>query len=669
MSEGFHDSILEGAGFQKIGSLRWEFPLDIFWHPKDFSQVSVVGLNPYSLVKATKSYLMRAITPEGEVYSRDLPALHQALESYFKEVHISSFFMRDVTPELALRRIREKRMRDTGKADTHIDEKESILSNIRNRYGEAKERLADTNAFMELAGNDSSLLESYLRMEHRRRKKEMEELKVVGRRLEEEVLKTKKLLREYERKGYTTAFVISFSSILHATWGREDFQDAFNASIREIRNAHTYHIHQKLAGGKLHIYLEEVQHPLLALQAEWASGVLNPNQLASLGSHFDELRQKVEEYHMVFPSSDIQLDTITKDQKKLVTAKFLQNLISRLDKVSPIPHISELPTEGGWIGHVMEGDTITPHPLLYPLRVEHIYDSGTTRYGKSYLGRVLVENALIEGTNVLILDRTRQWCGLGKPANDEGVLIRFDTVGIGRKYVRGFPTKIFTPGNDVGLALPEDPKELFTGCSVICLKGLTDSESCTVARDILQAIYDSFDRESDRVELLVVLEEASTFLPGDVSKEAKEVAKEVRSLISRIAREKAKYGCVFLIITQSQSDFKDDAKIVREMVGARFFLRATDRAEHDYIEQYVSREAAEIIKKLRAGEAFVHSATVAGAKCYVRAPFSAVSEMSNREIEQINQRQQSSYRAPDNDTIREMYEHKLTVSEKCMSIN
>jgi DNA helicase HerA-like ATPase len=74
---------------------------------------------------------------------------------------------------------------------------------------------------------------------------------------------------------------------------------------------------------------------------------------------------------------------------------------------------------------------------------------------------------------------------------------------------------------------------------------------------------------------------------------------EVGDLIVKIAREKAKYGVVLVIITQSVSDFRMRSKIVREMVTLRFFLRATDRAEHEYIERYESRETVEVIKKLR----------------------------------------------------------------------
>jgi len=50
------------------------------------------------------------------------------------------------------------------------------------------------------------------------------------------------------------------------------------------------------------------------------------------------------------------------------------------------------------------------------------------------------------------------------------------------------------------------------------------------------------------------------------------------------------------LISQSLSDFKEEAKIVREMINSKFFLRASDKAELEYIQDYVSKEATEILK-------------------------------------------------------------------------
>ena len=542
------NEILHRFGFHQVGEIAWQFPVKIFWHKGERIQVSVIDLDPY-LLKASKSYLLKSITPEGQQFSRDLSALQSYLESHFPEMHISVSSFRDPTPSMVFRKLGVK----------GID-------------SDAAKQLADTQELMELAGDDRMIQDLRAEeMEHQRRDAESQ-------------ADPKKLAREYERKAVSVSYVFSYSSNLQAVQ-RENFAAGLASVVKEVRDAHQYEIRQKLQGGRLQIFVEEVTHPEMAFQIEWAGGVLNPKQLEKLGPEFDELRGLIEEYLMVFPTSDIE----GVEEKKLFGAKAIQVFINKLKKVEQAPDIPNLPKEGGWIGNVIQGGKVTSVPLLLPPKPRHIYISGSTQYGKTYLARVLAENAIIEGIDVLILDPTRQWCGLEYPNRD---FKRFDEMGIDRKHARGFQ-----------------------GCNIISMKGMTESERLKTARAALQKVYDSMNRETDRVEMMVFLEEAHLLVDG-----------EVGDLIVRIAREKAKYGVVLVIITQSVSDFRMRSKIVREMVTLRFFLRATDRAEHEYIGRYESGEVVEVVKNLRQGEAVVSDPDFPWVKVYVRPPFSSVKE-------------------------------------------
>ena len=97
-----------------------------------------------------------------------------------------------------------------------------------------------------------------------------------------------------------------------------------------------------------------------------------------------------------------------------------------------------------------------------------------------------------------------------------------------------------------------------------------------VASRVLRYAYEMHDRESDRLKTLIVLEEAHSFLPENVSPDAKGEAVEVRNWIDRISREMRKYGLNLLLITQSLSDFRREARIVREATNTKFFMRATE---------------------------------------------------------------------------------------------
>jgi hypothetical protein len=327
-----------------------------------------------------------------------------------------------------------------------------------------------------------------------------------------------------------------------------------------------------------------------------------------------------------------------KDQKKLVAPRLLSNFLARLPRVHVRPsHAEEPRTTGEWVGLVMDGEEVTDVPFCCPAHLKNGYVSGTTRAGKSFTARVLAENAIINGARVLIIDPTRQWCGLTLPATNKDVLHRLDDLGIGRDRATGFQARIYLPG--AGVELPDDIGDLLEASSVVSMKDLDDTDRCQIARDILHAVYNQRGEETEQLRLLVVIEEAHSFLSGNVaSREAGETAAEIGMLVKRLAREKVKYGCSLLLVSQSLADFRGEGRIVREMCNSRFFMRATDRAEHEFIENYVSRDAVEIVKNLRPGEALVHSQTTPATRVRIRPPLSDVREPTDQELASIGYR-------------------------------
>lgn len=628
--------VLLRQGFEKIAEVHYEIQSELWWHPHHKIMISIIRLGPYFIVKGMKSYAMRSITQEGKMFVRDLQQFHDYLETHFPEIHISFFHFRDVeSPFLIQRRVSEMKSNGSGKAsETDLRWKEETLDGIRQEFTGKREQFAQTGKLLKLDRNRSSLVNSYLRDKLNRLKGDMEGLRATGRQMEKEIFQNYKLLDEYRKKGAAAAFIFSYSSNLQAC-EETSFGDVLSSIVKELKDFHRFQIKQKLFGGKLNIYVEEIEHPALAYQMEFGGGALNPNQLAKLGSRYDDLRQRIEEHLMVLPQKDITIDGATKDEKKLFTAREMQIFLQRLDKQQAVSVPKDLPKVGGWIGNVMSGNEITDVPFFHPVKLNHGYVSGTTRSGKTYIGRGIVENALLEGVVVIILDPTMQWTGLVKPATDPNVLERFDRLGIDRAYARGFDVDFYIPGSPNGPELPGNLKGLVKGCSVVSLMYCDDYERCRIVRDVLTAVYKSLEREAENLRCLLVLEEAHLFMPGNVMGKAKEISKEVRVLINRIAREKAKYGCNFLFITQSLSDFKGEAKIIREMINSRFFLRASDRVELEYIENYVSREAKDLVRNLKQGEALVHSyalSTTSGVKVYVRPPFSQVGEFTEKEL-------------------------------------
>jgi len=169
------------------------------------------------------------------------------------------------------------------------------------------------------------------------------------------------------------------------------------------------------------------------------------------------------------------------------------------------------------------------------------------------------------------------------------------------------------------------------------MRGGGDAERCRVASEGLRYAYETHDKESDKLRTLLVLEEAHSFLPENVSPEAREEAVRVRNWIDRIAREMRKYGLNLLLITQSLSDFRREARMVRETTNTKFFMRSRDRAELQYISDYVSPETADMVRGLGPGEAVVVSPFMDPVRFAVRPPLSRVGELSDEEAEALQE--------------------------------
>ena len=451
--------------------------------------------------------------------------------------------------------------------------------------------LKDMQALSPTGTDAGGTIKSYLAKQQQENRIRQRELAEQQRFQKELAQKRAELIRLYQKEGRAAFIRFKVCTPLVVIKDESQFPAVLQGIKRELENIDHFEIHQKMMG-TLQVNIEELKAPEI-FSSEWAA-LTSPKQLAQLGTEeFARLQDELATHLCVAPVNDIQTaDGRVYEAKKLLPAKAVEGILGRLPAVAPTKgKVEDLPQNGGYLGNVMEGANITDIPFLYPVYPHIIYISGKTRMGKSYVRVVLVENSLMGGvTAVIILDPTRQSCGLALPATDPAILERFDKLKIPRKAVRGFNARIYTPGSDVGLPMPRDIKELCTGCSVITMKDLhehfedADLERCQIARDVLRMLYETLNTETSVTKIMLVIEEAHVFLPsGVVSQQAKEVAKEVSTLLRRMARDKGKYGLQIIIVSQALSDFRGDSKIVRDMVTGRCFLQATDRAELDYV--------------------------------------------------------------------------------------
>jgi len=631
---------LKSLGYIKVAQSKVPYLTTYWW--RNGVMVIVRQVGGVIAVKAAKSYVLRNITEEGETFVRDLANVQDALER-FGTGHLNISFLGDATDTLSLSRAKQV-MKVPEDQDPDV-----ALAFINKEIDRNAGEIAHAKELRELLKGSESpdgLTKGHLYQQERDLKAKAEELAALARTQRELVDNVADLQRKYKDHGRLSLFKFTYSTPVVVVINSEDFRAALAGVLKEVSDVDLFEIRQKLMGA-FKVSVSEIKTPSVFFLGDWEA-IDSPRQLACLGqAGFDVLRNEIEALLMVSSNQEItRKDGVVVEPRKSIPAKMFQNVLVRLETApKSLIDTYSLPKHGGLVGYIMEGGKLSGIPLYYPVRPGIRYASGSTRGGKSYVRAVLCENEIAAGVkNILVIDPTRQATGLTKPTTASGVLERYDALNIPRSYARGFNFRIYTPGSQVGLALPEDLRELLTGFSVVTLKDILltgddpDLAACTYVRDILQAVYDGLAAETQDIALSLYLEEAHIFLPAGVrSPAAKEMAGQVLRLLIRIAREKVKYGAAVTLVTQSLGDYRGAGRVVRDMVNYRFFLRSTDKAELEYIESITSREGGGIVKNLNAGEALVSAPGIPGIRTYIRPPLSAVRELSDEEIQGVNQ--------------------------------
>ena len=638
-TDQFWVAVLEKRGFRRIAELRYRHRAELWWHADLKVQMLLYVAGGALLAKGSKSYFMKSISEEGEVYARDLNALHEYLESHFTEVHILFTHFRDIPERVAARRIAETRPGPPGTGSGGgLIEKSARMEQMRSEYAAAQKRLHDFREQAKLDQAPSPLMRSYFPRRAAEFQSQVEALRTTGQALEAEIAGTRHLLKEYLRKGRAACFMFIISSNLQTADGPDNFRDKLEVIVKEMNDLHRYQVSQKLQGGRLQVYVEEMDEPVLAWQVMWAGGALNPRQLESAGPAVEDLTTETNRIFMVTPSEDVVLGGSVKDERKILGAWVLRNILTRLDRCPRPDEAPEAVPEGTmpiWVGQSVGTDGTPTGPAVFPLdQIENVDISGTTGSGKSCLARVLVEGAAAyEDVNILVIDPRNQWVSIRVAEDRENILRLYSEFGLRPGQARGFDFTYFAPGADAGRPLPSDLSALAHGRTVVSLKELDDRQRCETAARILEATFKAHSvRESETVRTLIVLEEAQRITKKRVAEDATEAAERAERALDMTVREGRKYGLRVFLVSQTIRDFAYGAATIRQNTNTKIFLRNSDR-EVDYAADFLD-DGRQIIG-LKPGMAICYNAQWGARTFRVRPPFSKVWEPSTMETRKL----------------------------------
>ena len=626
--------IFEQEGFRKIGSLSYRIQLNIWWHPDSKVQILQLPLGSKALLKGSKSYFMKSITEQGETWAREIGPLQNYLEAHFPELHIKFSYFRDITDTLAATQIQRKMK--TQAPSTEIPTIEQIIK-LQRKLDNIRIQQQSCDNLISLDSDNSGMLHSYMRSQTRTIRKEKQLLQEQVKDKKEKLRIFNNLQKEYERNCSAACFVFSLCSNSHVITTPNEFRDALVSITKEMADMHRYQVTQKLCGGRLNIHVVEADEPVMVWIEEWLGGGLSPRQISRLNEDFRLLREATEKHTMVTPNADIRIDDAVKDDQKLLAARVVSTLVTRLDQSDATANLKDISKDAmpANVGMIVKNGRVTDDQFDLPLaKCNHTYLSGTTGSGKSYMGRVIVEEAARhEDLNILILDPANQSAGLLVPEDRESILSLYPDFGMKQESASGFDFKYYAPGHSIGKQLPRDLSVLGNGRVIVSLKGLNDNERCKLFQNILNAVFEDYSREeSATLRLLIVIEEAQRFTKKRVAEDAKAAGQQAENALDRIVREGRKYGCYVNIQSQSIKDFARDSASIRQNTNTKIFLHNSDR-EVDYAADFIG-DGRQIIR-LKPATAIIYNSIWGAVTVKVRPPLSKVWDFSPEDTQKL----------------------------------
>ena len=207
----------------------------------------------------------------------------------------------------------------------------------------------------------------------------------------------------------------------------------------------------------------------------------------------------------------------------------------------------KLPKDGNMLGRLALDDWKLGDFVYLPLRKfaqKGLLVSGASGAGKTIAAKVIVEELLEDKTPVLVFDYTSQWERLLEKNTSEEMLDRYAEFGM-RRSPRGFKGRVIQSAPQLDDLLASE------GVTVIDLSATYDSAERVgkVAQMLDQLLeYFQFQEDSEKLRLLILVEEAHLWT-------SKEVPKDAIRFLDNAVRLLRKKGVGVMLISQKISDF------------------------------------------------------------------------------------------------------------------
>ncbi len=203
------------------------------------------------------------------------------------------------------------------------------------------------------------------------------------------------------------------------------------------------------------------------------------------------------------------------------------------------------------LGHIAE----TKHPAYYDLEklTTHAIVAGATGMGKSISAQVVIEEALLNGTAVIVFDPTAQWSGMLRKCTDKRMLAYYPKFGMKPTDAQGFKgnvRQVLNPKQIVDIKKYTTPGQI----QIFGLNKLQPKDIDIFVANVIRQVFKSDPKESPTLKVLLVFDEVHRLLPKFGGNG------EGFLQIERACREFRKWGIGVMLISQVLNDFVGEIK-------------------------------------------------------------------------------------------------------------
>jgi len=295
-----------------------------------------------------------------------------------------------------------------------------------------------------------------------------------------------------------------------------------------------------------------------------------------------------------------------------------------------VVNFKELPRAGpraAYVGQIAETDVKTYIDL--DKLTTHTIVAGATGRGKTIAAQDIIEEALMKGVGVLVVDPTAQWSGMLRKCKDKKMLSFYPKFGMKPEDARPFNGNVKQITN--AREIIEIKKQLKPGEINILAVNLLDPKDVDIfVANTIREIFHSDPKEQRELKFLMVYDEVHRLLPKFGG------SGEGFIQVERACREFRKWGIGLILISQVLSDF---VGAVKANINTEIQTRTIDENDLERIKTKFGGEVLKSLVKADVGVAMVQNAEYNKGKPYFvnfRPILHSVRRLDDKELENYN---------------------------------